>query len=220
MRFSASVYYYFLHFTIHSNHSLCQLSLLFSVSLSNQPYDVHRQFYMQSFTETFESVTRFSAYIFAISRSQRINSRLLLFLSRPAQSSRHRLDKIKMVATAIYSVTMLFCGKKRHFLFGEPWRGAGKGMLSPWCLLWQWWYACQSLVWAQWPYPAMYTSCLYGKWVEDVCAGQFGVFVYLVLCCFIIIITIIIIFWPRSQEMKKITLCNTKSIIINFVIHY
>jgi len=85
---------------------------------------------MQSFTETFESVSRFSAYIFAISRSQRINSRLLLFLSRPAQSSRHRLDKIKMVATAIYSVTMLFCGKKRHFLFGEPWRGAGKGMVS------------------------------------------------------------------------------------------
>ena len=28
------------------------------------------------------------------------------------------------------------------------------------------------------------TSCLYGKWVEDECAGQFGVFVYLVLCWF------------------------------------
>ena len=27
------------------------------------------------------------------------------------------------------------------------------------------------------------TSCLYGKCVEDVCAGQFGVFVYLVPCC-------------------------------------
>ena len=27
------------------------------------------------------------------------------------------------------------------------------------------------------------TSCLYGKWVKDVCAGQFGVFVYLVLRC-------------------------------------
>ena len=26
-----------------------------------------------------------------------------------------------------------------------------------------------------------YTSCFYGKWVEDVCAGLFGVFVYLVL---------------------------------------
>ena len=26
------------------------------------------------------------------------------------------------------------------------------------------------------------SSCFYGKWVEDVCAGQFGVFVYLVLC--------------------------------------
>jgi len=29
------------------------------------------------------------------------------------------------------------------------------------------------------------TSCLYGKWVEDVCTGQFGVFVYLVLCCLV-----------------------------------
>ena len=27
------------------------------------------------------------------------------------------------------------------------------------------------------------TSCFYGKWVEDVCAGQSGVFVYLVLRC-------------------------------------
>ena len=27
------------------------------------------------------------------------------------------------------------------------------------------------------------TSCFYGKWVEDVYAGQFGVLVYLVLCC-------------------------------------
>ena len=29
------------------------------------------------------------------------------------------------------------------------------------------------------------TSCFYGKWVEDVCAGQFGVFVYLVLRCLV-----------------------------------
>ena len=27
--------------------------------------------------------------------------------------------------------------------------------------------------------------CFYGKWVEDVCAGQFGVFVYLDLCCLV-----------------------------------
>ena len=27
------------------------------------------------------------------------------------------------------------------------------------------------------------TSCFYGKWIEDVCTGQFGVFVYLVLRC-------------------------------------
>ena len=29
------------------------------------------------------------------------------------------------------------------------------------------------------------TSCLYGKWVEEVCSGQFGVFVYLVLRCLV-----------------------------------
>ena len=29
------------------------------------------------------------------------------------------------------------------------------------------------------------TSCLYGKWVEDVCAGQFGLSVYFVLCCLV-----------------------------------
>ena len=29
------------------------------------------------------------------------------------------------------------------------------------------------------------TSCRYGKWVEDVCAGQFGVSVYLVQCCLV-----------------------------------
>ena len=34
-----------------------------------------------------------------------------------------------MDATAIYS------GKKSHFLFAEPWKGVGKGMLSPRCLL-------------------------------------------------------------------------------------
>jgi len=28
------------------------------------------------------------------------------------------------------------------------------------------------------------TNCFYGKWVEDVCTGQFGVFVYLVLRCY------------------------------------
>ena len=34
-----------------------------------------------------------------------------------------------MVATAIYSVTMVLW-KKTHFLFAEPWKGVGKGMLS------------------------------------------------------------------------------------------
>ena len=29
------------------------------------------------------------------------------------------------------------------------------------------------------------TSGFYGKWVEDVCAGRLGVFVYLVLCCLV-----------------------------------
>ena len=53
------------------------------------------------------------------------------------------------------------CGKKPHFLFAEPWKGVGKGMLSPWYFLWLWWYACQSLVWAQWPSHAMYQLFLW-----------------------------------------------------------
>ena len=32
------------------------------------------------------------------------------------------------------------------------------------------------------------TICFYGKRAEDVCAGQFGVFVYLVLCCLLLAI--------------------------------
>jgi len=30
---------------------------------------------------------------------------------------------------------LLCCGKKPHFLSAEPWKGVGKGMLSPGCLL-------------------------------------------------------------------------------------
>jgi len=39
-----------------------------------------------------------------------------------------------MVATAIYSVTMVLW-KKPHIRFAEPWKGVGKRMLSPGCLL-------------------------------------------------------------------------------------
>ena len=31
--------------------------------------------------------------------------------------------------------SLLRCGKKPHFLSAEPWKGVGKGMLSPGCLL-------------------------------------------------------------------------------------
>jgi len=34
-----------------------------------------------------------------------------------------------MVATAIDSGILWCCGKKPHFLFAEPWKGVGKGML-------------------------------------------------------------------------------------------
>ena len=32
------------------------------------------------------------------------------------------------------------------------------------------------------------TSCLYGKWEEDVCAGQCGVFVYLILLLLLLLL--------------------------------
>jgi len=41
-----------------------------------------------------------------------------------------------MVATAIYSVTMVLWKETAFFLFAEPWKGVGKArMLSPGCLL-------------------------------------------------------------------------------------
>jgi len=40
-----------------------------------------------------------------------------------------------MVATATYSVTMVLWKETPFILFAEPWKGVGKGMLSPGCLL-------------------------------------------------------------------------------------
>jgi len=34
-----------------------------------------------------------------------------------------------------FTLLLWCCGKKPHFLFAEPWKGVGKGMLSPWYLL-------------------------------------------------------------------------------------
>ena len=74
------------------------------------------------------------------------------------------------------------CGKKPHFLFAEPWKGVGKKS----CLQG---FFCDS---GDTPANTLCelnghlmpcTNWLYGKWVEDVCTGQFGVFVYFVRRC-------------------------------------
>jgi len=59
--------------------------------------------------------------------------------------------------------------ERNRISFAEPWKGVGKGMFSPGCLLWQWWYACQSLVWAQWPSHAMYQLFLWQVGRRCVC---------------------------------------------------
>jgi len=88
---------------------------------------------------------------------------------------------VVMVATAIYSVLPWCCGKKPHFLFADPWKGVGKGMLSPGYLLWYWWHACQSVVWAQRPSHAMYQLFLWQISRRCVCWP-----------------TLLIIFWFRA----------------------
>ena len=40
-----------------------------------------------------------------------------------------------MVATALYSVTMVFGRRPLSLIAGEPWTGVGTAMLFPWCLL-------------------------------------------------------------------------------------
>ena len=68
------------------------------------------------------------------------------------------------------------CGKNPHFLLAESWKGV-QGFFcdstdTPSNLL------CELN-----GHLMPCTSSFYGEWVEDVCAGQFGLFVYLVLLC-------------------------------------
>ena len=84
-----------------------------------------------------------------------------------------------MVATAIYSVTMVLW-KETTF----PLQSHGKALEKECCLPGVF---CDSgdtpanLLCELNGHLMPSTSCFYGKWVKDVCAGQFGVFVYLVL---------------------------------------
>ena len=50
------------------------------------------------------------------------------------------------------------------------------------------------------------TSCLYGKWVEDVCTGQFGVFVYLII--------IIIIMRRLTRHVSAIRMTNRRRSVV------
>ena len=62
---------------------------------------------------------------------------IIIIFSPPAQSRRQencRLDvqNYGCNGNLLLTVTLLSwcCGKKPHFLFAEPWKGVGKGMLS------------------------------------------------------------------------------------------
>ena len=76
------------------------------------------------------------------------------------------------------------CGKKPHFLFAETGKALEKECRLPGVF-------CDggdtpaNLLSELNGHLMPCTSCLYGKWVEDVCTGQSGVFVYLVLCCLV-----------------------------------
>ena len=50
-------------------------------------------------------------------------------------------------------------------------------------------------------------SCFYGKWVEDVCTGQIGVFVYL-------IIIIIIIMQRLTRHVSAIRMTNSRRSVV------
>ena len=83
-----------------------------------------------------------------------------------------------MVATAIYSVTMVLWKEIAFPLCRATERRWKRNVVSR---------VSSVIVVIRLPIPLVHvmpcTSCFYGKWVENVCAGQFGEFVYLVLCC-------------------------------------
>ena len=84
-----------------------------------------------------------------------------------------------MVATEIYSVTMVLWKETALLLCRAMERRWKRNVVS----------RVSSVMVIRLPMLSGHlmpcTSCLYGKWVEDVCTGQSGVFVYLVLCCLV-----------------------------------
>jgi len=58
---------------------------------------------------------------------------IIIIITKPQAGKLGYTYKI-MLATAIYSLPWC-CGKKPNFLFAEPWKSVGKGILSPECLL-------------------------------------------------------------------------------------
>ena len=93
-----------------------------------------------------------------------------------------------MVATAIYSVTMVLWKETAFPLcraMERRWKRNVVSRVSSVIVVIRLLISCVSSMAIS---CHTCTSCFYGKWVEDVCTGQFGVFVYLVLrsllrCC-------------------------------------
>jgi len=84
-----------------------------------------------------------------------------------------------MVAAAIYSVTMVLW-KETAFPLCRAMEGHWKRNVVSW--------VSSVIVVIRLPISCELnghlmpcTSCFYGEWIDDVCTGQFGVFVYLVL---------------------------------------
>ena len=110
---------------------------------------------------------------------------LLLFFSPPAQSRRQEnyARHTKLWLQRQFTLLPWCCGQKPHFLFAEPWKGVGKKCCLPGIF-------CDSgdtpanLLCELNGHLVSCASCFDGKWVKDVCTGQFGVLL-LLLCYFI-----------------------------------
>jgi len=84
---------------------------------------------------------RHSVYRFTASKLTVIIIIVVIFkpTSTKPQAEKNRLDiggrPTKLWLQRQFNLLPWCCGKKPHFLFAEPWKGVGKGMLSPEYLL-------------------------------------------------------------------------------------
>jgi len=146
--------------------------------------------------------------VYCLSARSRLGRVIIIIIIFKPTSTKPQAEKLGWLQRK-FTLLPWCCGKKPHFLFAEPWKGVGKGMLSLPGVFCDSGDTPANLLCGLNGHLMPCASCFYGKWVEDVCTGQIGVFVYL-----IIIIIIIIIMRRLTRHVSAIRMTNRRRSVV------